>query len=108
MWVTMHDGPPVMTVNTKLARLRINVQPRGKRWPRGCYDEGRAHARQAIDAFRQEQAGVLTRLGDAHRALGDRPAAREAWRHALAVLDDLHHPDAAQVVSRLDDLRVAL
>jgi hypothetical protein len=27
---------------------------------------------------------------------------------ALAVLDDLHHPGAAQVVSRLDDLRVAL
>jgi hypothetical protein len=26
----------------------------------------------------------------------------------LKTVDDLHHPDAAQVVSRLDDLRAAL
>jgi tetratricopeptide (TPR) repeat protein len=72
----------------------------------GCYRRALRLLREVSD--RSEQAGVLTRLGDAHRALGDRPAAREAWRQALAVLDDLHHPDAAQVVSRLDDLRVAL
>jgi predicted negative regulator of RcsB-dependent stress response len=56
---------------------------------------------------RSEQAGVLTRLGDAHRALGDRAAAREAWQQALAVLDDLHDPGAAEVESRLDGLRAA-
>jgi predicted negative regulator of RcsB-dependent stress response len=50
---------------------------------------------------------VLTRLGDAHQALGDRAAAREAWQQALAVLDELHDPGAAQVESRLDELRAA-
>ena len=71
-----------------------------------CYRRALALLRQVSD--RSEQAGVLTRLGDAHRALGDRAAAREAWQQALAVLDDLHDPDAAQVESRLDDLRAAL
>jgi DNA-binding SARP family transcriptional activator/tetratricopeptide (TPR) repeat protein len=71
-----------------------------------CYRRALGLLRQVSD--RSEQAGVLTRLGDAHRALGDRAAAREAWQQALAVLDDLHDPDAAQVESRLDDLRAAL
>ena len=30
---------------------------------------------------------------------------REAWQQALAVVDDLHDPDAARVESRLDELR---
>jgi DNA-binding SARP family transcriptional activator/tetratricopeptide (TPR) repeat protein len=71
-----------------------------------CYRRALGLLRQVSD--RSEQAGVLTRLGDAHRALGDRSAARDAWQQALAVLDDLHDPDAAQVESRLDDLRAIL
>jgi DNA-binding SARP family transcriptional activator/tetratricopeptide (TPR) repeat protein len=71
----------------------------------GCYRRALGLLLQVSD--RSEQAGVLTRLGDAHRALGDRAAAREAWQQALAVLDDLHDPGAAQVESRLDDLRAA-
>jgi DNA-binding SARP family transcriptional activator/tetratricopeptide (TPR) repeat protein len=71
----------------------------------GCYQRALGLLRVVGD--RSEQAGVLTRLGDAHRALGDRPAAREAWQQALAVLDDLHHPGADQVISRLDDLALA-
>jgi tetratricopeptide (TPR) repeat protein len=71
----------------------------------GCYERALGLLRVVGD--RSEQAGVLTRLGDAHRALGDRPAAREAWQQALAVLDDLHHPGADQVISRLDDLALA-
>jgi DNA-binding SARP family transcriptional activator/tetratricopeptide (TPR) repeat protein len=70
-----------------------------------CYRRALGLLREVSD--RSEQAGVLTRLGDAHRALGDRPAAREAWQQALAVLDDLHHPGADQVSSRLDDLAMA-
>lgn len=70
-----------------------------------CYRRALGLLLQVSD--RSEQAGVLTRLGDAHRALGDRAAAREAWQQALAVLDDLHDPGAAQVESRLDDLRAA-
>ena len=70
-----------------------------------CYRRALGLLLQVSD--RSEQAGVLTRLGDAHRALGDRAAAREAWQQALAVLDDLHDPDAAEVESRLDDLGAA-
>jgi DNA-binding SARP family transcriptional activator/tetratricopeptide (TPR) repeat protein len=71
----------------------------------GCYRRALGLLLQVSD--RSEQADVLTRLGDAHRALGDRAAARDAWQQALAVLDDLHDPGAAQVESRLDDLRAA-
>jgi DNA-binding SARP family transcriptional activator/Tfp pilus assembly protein PilF len=70
-----------------------------------CYRRALGLLLQVSD--RSEQAGVLTRLGDAHRALGDRAAAREAWQQALAVLENLHDPDAAEVESRLDDLRAA-
>jgi hypothetical protein len=31
----------------------------------------------------------------------------EFWQQALAVLDDLNHPGAGQVISRLDDLAAA-
>ena len=127
MWVTMHKDSPVMSLNTKLARLKIVGASRHALAPEGAGEQGqhaaaRRHTEHALRLYRgprapgragpradrSEQAGVLTRLGDAHRALGVRPAARENWRHALAVLDDLHHPGAAQVVSRLDDLRAAL
>ncbi|MET0426555.1 MAG: tetratricopeptide repeat protein [Actinoplanes sp.] len=46
----------------------------------------------------------LTHLGDTHLALGDRDAAREAWSAGLTILDELQHPDAADVRRRLADL----
>jgi hypothetical protein len=33
--------------------------------------------------------------------VGDPGAARDAWRLALAILDDLGHPDAGQVRAKL-------
>jgi hypothetical protein len=42
-------------------------------------------------------------LGDAHHAAGNPDAARTAWRHALDILDQLHHPDADQVRARLNN-----
>jgi len=54
----------------------------------------------------------MTNLGWHAAALGDYRTAlgrcQQALVQALAVLDDLHDPDAAQVESRLDDLRAAL
>jgi hypothetical protein len=44
-------------------------------------------------------------LGEAHDVLGRPAAARQAWRQALAILEDLHHPEAAQVRSLLDGLQ---
>jgi hypothetical protein len=44
---------------------------------------------------------VFTHLGDTHHAAGDPARAREAWRQALAILEDLQRSDAAQVRAKL-------
>ena len=43
------------------------------------------------------EADVLRHLADTHRATGDRDAAREALRSALALLEETGHPDAEDV-----------
>jgi DNA-binding SARP family transcriptional activator/Tfp pilus assembly protein PilF/DNA-binding XRE family transcriptional regulator len=47
------------------------------------------------------RAEMLAHLGDAHQAAGDPAAARRAWHQALAVFDQLSHPDAGGLRSRL-------
>ena len=64
--------------------------------------------RQAIELFnelgdRVYEAGSVVRLGDAQLAAGDIEAARAAWRQALIALEELRHPDAAQVRAKLLD-----
>jgi len=46
----------------------------------------------------------LACLGDTYLAAGDSGAAGTAWRKALAILDDLGHPDAARVRAKLKTL----
>jgi hypothetical protein len=56
----------------------------------------------------------LANLGEAHRAGGDLPAARDAWTHAQAILTDpdpdpdpdpdLDHARAADAAARIADL----
>jgi len=53
---------------------------------------------------RYYEADTLTRLGDTHHAAGDPDAARDAWHHALSILDDLDHPDADHVRTKLHHL----
>ena len=65
-----------------------------------CY--GRAVDLKNQLGERHTQAETLMDAGDAHRAGGDIPAARSAWTRALAILSELHHPDASQVLARLD------
>jgi DNA-binding SARP family transcriptional activator/tetratricopeptide (TPR) repeat protein len=48
------------------------------------------------------QTTMLVHLGDAYHAAGQLPQARQAWREALAILEDLNHSDADQVRARLD------
>jgi tetratricopeptide (TPR) repeat protein len=50
---------------------------------------------------RYHEAAALTALGDTYQATADRTGAREAWRQALAILDDLDHTEAAQVRAKL-------
>jgi tetratricopeptide (TPR) repeat protein len=73
----------------------------------GHHTEAIACYRAAVDMFRElgaraDEATTLTGLGDAHQAAGDTAAARDAWRRALAILDDLAHPDADDVHARLE------
>jgi hypothetical protein len=35
-------------------------------------------------------------------AAGDLPQARQAWQQALAIFEDLQHPDAEKVRAKLD------
>jgi DNA-binding SARP family transcriptional activator len=50
------------------------------------------------------QAWALAHLGDARFAVGSAETAREAWQQALAILDDLRHPDAGPVRAKLRQL----
>jgi DNA-binding SARP family transcriptional activator/Tfp pilus assembly protein PilF len=73
----------------------------------GHHSEAIAYYRQAIDlrralGDRYYEADVLTNLGDTHQAAGDLQSARDAWQRALAILTDLHHPDADALRARLD------
>lgn len=52
-------------------------------------------------AARYNQADTFDHLGRTHHAAGQLAAAHRAWYQALAILDDLQHPDAAQVRARL-------
>lgn len=63
-----------------------------------CYHNAIDLHRQAGD--RHNEADALTRLGDNHHAAGRPDAARDSWRRALEILDELDHPDADQVRAR--------
>ena len=70
------------------------------------HDESFACFRRSLGLFREladrfNVAEVLTHLGDAYHAAGNPGQARDAWQQALAILDDLHHPDADQVRAKL-------
>jgi DNA-binding SARP family transcriptional activator len=64
--------------------------------------------RRAVSLFREignrfELAATLSNLGDACRDAGQPAAARDAWQQALAILDDLHHPDVVGIRAKLRD-----
>jgi DNA-binding SARP family transcriptional activator/tetratricopeptide (TPR) repeat protein len=72
----------------------------------GRYGEAANCYQNALAIFREQryrfyQAQTLTHLGDTHHAADDRRQARDAWRQALDILDDLRHPDADQVRAKL-------
>jgi tetratricopeptide (TPR) repeat protein len=63
----------------------------------------------AVDLFRDlgnryEEAATLTHLGDTHHAAANPAAAHDAWQRALTILDQLDHPDADQVHTKLTAL----
>jgi DNA-binding SARP family transcriptional activator/tetratricopeptide (TPR) repeat protein len=66
----------------------------------GCYERAVALAHRLGDRY--GEATALTHLGDTRAAADDRPAARDAWSHALSILTDLGHADTAELRARLD------
>jgi len=69
-----------------------------------CYRKALRLFRRAGDLY--SEATGLTYLGDVYEAAGDMRAASETWRRALGALDELGHPDAAGVRSRLSVVSV--
>ena len=64
-----------------------------------CYDRALVLFRDTADRY--NEADTLTRLGDAWAAYGEPGRAQGTWRDALAILDELDHPDAAALRGRL-------
>ncbi|HEY2578876.1 MAG TPA: tetratricopeptide repeat protein [Streptosporangiaceae bacterium] len=61
---------------------------------------------RAVSLFRErgaryQVAQSFDHLGDAHEAAGNTEAAHDAWQQALTILDELDHPDAAQISAKL-------
>ncbi|MEU9388309.1 hypothetical protein AB0D38_48690, partial [Streptomyces sp. NPDC048279] len=50
------------------------------------------------------EADTLVHIGDTHRAAHHDRQAALAWREALAVLDEIDHPEAEDLRGRLKDL----
>jgi tetratricopeptide (TPR) repeat protein/transcriptional regulator with XRE-family HTH domain len=71
------------------------------------YDQAVDCFRGALESFedlgdRLQIATEWTNLGDTYADMHRPDAARQAWQASLAILDDLQHPDAAAVRSRLE------
>jgi tetratricopeptide (TPR) repeat protein len=72
----------------------------------GDQEQTAACARAAAAAFRDTGnrpllARALTQLGDSLHAAGSEDGARAAWQEALAILDNMRDPEAADVRARL-------
>jgi DNA-binding SARP family transcriptional activator/Tfp pilus assembly protein PilF len=64
-----------------------------------CYQHALNLNRDLGDRY--SEAEVLTHLGDTQHTTGDPHAARTAWQQALEILDQLDHPDALHVRTKL-------
>jgi tetratricopeptide (TPR) repeat protein len=72
-----------------------------------CYRQGMAFVRELKNpGARAILANMLAESGDACQAAGDLPAAVQAWRQALQVLDDLGWPDLLGIGARLEQAGV--
>jgi tetratricopeptide (TPR) repeat protein/transcriptional regulator with XRE-family HTH domain len=75
----------------------------------GNFGEAAACYERALDSLREfgeryHEAQTLAHLGDTRHAVGDLPRAREAWQEALAIFEDMQHPDADEVRAELASL----
>lgn len=78
----------------------------------GEYAESAHCYERAIDLYvsvsdRYNEADSLASLGGVHRENGDHDGARVAWQQAFDILTDLNHPDAGDVLGKLNELVTA-
>jgi tetratricopeptide (TPR) repeat protein len=71
-----------------------------------CYQQALTLYRNLSD--RHDEADILDHLGDTYHAAGATAAAHGAWQDALAILEQLDHPGADQVRTKLHDLDGAI
>jgi len=78
----------------------------------GAHAEAIASFGAALRVFRElgdryNQAEILTHLAASHQESGNAQAAAQCWEQSLAILTELNHPDAAEVLARLRRLDTA-
>ena len=102
------------------SRVLDQYRPRRRVWRAGHPRLHRAsywRLRQAADHFEfalglcrqhghcSNEAELLAHLGDARYAAGELPQARQAWQQALAIYEDIDHPDTGKVRAKLASLK---
>lgn len=66
-----------------------------------CYERALGICREFGGPW--EEATFLTHLGDTCDDMGEPDRAREAWQQALAIFENVQHPDAENVRAKLAD-----
>ncbi len=64
-----------------------------------CYERSLALDRALGDRY--WEAYALDRLGDVHNSLGDNDIAAAAWQESLSIFEELGHPDAQALRSKI-------
>ena len=72
--------------------------------PPGCRDPERWRSAYRELGDHYNEGDTIARLGDTHHAAGNPQDARDAWQQALTILNDLDHPNADIVRTKLAGL----
>ena len=101
--MTPETGDPTTLAIAWDARALVHSQLGESRQAISCYRQALAFAGERKHPLaRAVLVSLLAEFGDACRAVGDLPAAVEAWRQAVQVLRDLGWPDLLGVGARLE------
>jgi tetratricopeptide (TPR) repeat protein len=101
------NGVPHSTTRTPTPNKRCTWNGIGfARHHLGQFDRAVDCHQRAIELYlalgdRIGEVEALIRLGNATYATGESVAARDTWRRALGILDDVAHPDAEHVRAQL-------
>ena len=101
--MTPETGDPTVLAMAWHARAFVHSQLGEQRQAISCYRQALALVGERKHPMaRGVLVIMLAEFGDACRAVGDLPAAVEAWQQALQVLRDLGWPDLLGVGARLE------